>query len=59
MLCLSCHRQSICLVHQLADTNPKLRRLLEQLKVCEMRIAAERSHSPNAQKYCHTATDPT
>jgi hypothetical protein len=57
MLCLSCHRQSICLVHQLADTNLQVRHLLEQLKVCEMRIAAGRS--PNAQKYCHTATDPT
>jgi|GEM_PF-4465849 hypothetical protein len=50
MLCLSCHRQSICLVHQLADTNSQLRHLLEQLKVCEVSLlgttVTERSPKP-------------
>jgi len=52
MLCLSCDRQSICLVNQLAETNSKLRHLLEQLQVCEMRIAVGRSsqvHVPYSQ----------
>ncbi|MFZ9739867.1 MAG: hypothetical protein ACO3EZ_17895 [Prochlorotrichaceae cyanobacterium] len=43
MLCLSCDRQSICLVNQLAETNLKLKTLLEKLKVCEMRITSGRS----------------
>lgn len=42
MLCLSCQRQSICLVRQMSQSTPRLSQLLEKLQNCEMRVSSDK-----------------